>query len=186
MKFKRNSKNISKKDEAFVYARIGMALISAQRVEYITGQLLEHLAEFDNELYNITAEDFLYQKGLKKPKKTLGQIFKLLKLKPEFMIDSVLNDYSKRRNIIIHNFWVSHLNTKSVEQVTKAITFCNEFGKFSDVLESFFKGFLYNLSMYHTNKHRQDLNIESWEKDYRFFKIVLEQKDFIQENNDEK
>ena len=45
-------------DEAYVYARIGMALVSVQRVEFVTGQLLELLAEFDKDIYGVTTSDF--------------------------------------------------------------------------------------------------------------------------------
>ena len=35
-----------------------MALVSAQRVEFVTGQLLELLAEFDKDIYGVTTSDF--------------------------------------------------------------------------------------------------------------------------------
>jgi hypothetical protein len=40
---KEDSSRMTEKD--FVFSRVGMALISAQRVELITGKLLEYLIE---------------------------------------------------------------------------------------------------------------------------------------------
>jgi len=41
-------------DKDFVYSRIGMALVAAQRVEFVTSQLVLHLIEFDRTVYGIT------------------------------------------------------------------------------------------------------------------------------------
>ena len=67
--------------EEFVYSRIGMAMISAQRVEYLTGELLNLLIEFDKDVYRITTTEFLEISPKSNTAcKTLGNIFKLLKL----------------------------------------------------------------------------------------------------------
>lgn len=168
-------------DEAYVYARIGMALVSAQRVEFVTGQLLELLAEFDKDIYGITTSDFLNHKDLKKRNKTLGQIFKLLKLNPKLVIETVLDEYRDKRNLLVHNFWGSYLNTKSLEQARVAVEFCYEFGMLSNALESFFKGFLYFLSLRHVSNGSQlDDSMKNWKNDFTFFMEALKKKDFVQ------
>ena len=93
----------------FVYSRIGMALISAQRVEFLTSRLLNLLTEFDKDVYGITTSEFL-EKSSKSSKayKTLGTIFNLLKLNPKLVIEDELNDYLKKRNLFVHNFFGIH------------------------------------------------------------------------------
>ena len=46
-------------DDTFAYSRIGMALISAQRVEFMACELVDHLIEFDKDIYEITTSIFL-------------------------------------------------------------------------------------------------------------------------------
>lgn len=69
--------------ERYLFERIGIALISAQRVEVITAKLLEYLYEFREHLSPFTADEFLAttKNGIK-ARKTLGEIFKILKLNP--------------------------------------------------------------------------------------------------------
>lgn len=69
-------------NEDFVYSRIGMALISAQRVEFVTGELLTHLIEFDKEVYGITSSDFLdNSKKSKKSNNDARSNFQAIKVK---------------------------------------------------------------------------------------------------------
>lgn len=71
------------KEEDFVYSRIGMVLISTQRVEFVTGQILELLTEFSDVYRITTGEFFALSAKSKKAVKTLGSIFRLLKLNPK-------------------------------------------------------------------------------------------------------
>ena len=90
----------------FLYLRIGMALIATQRVEFLTSQLLELLVEFDKSFYRITTDEFLRKSSKSKSAyKTLGAIFKLLKLNPKLIIEDELEDYLQKRNLFVHNFW---------------------------------------------------------------------------------
>jgi hypothetical protein len=136
--------------EDVVYSKIGAALVSAQRVELIAGQILEFL-EDHGEVYGIMTEDFTSnsEKSKKLRKKTLGQIFKFLKLNPKLVLADELDEYARLRNILAHKFFTSHLNTKSDEQMWRAIQFCYAFGRFSNRMEKFFKGFLCFLSLRH-------------------------------------
>jgi hypothetical protein len=167
-------------DENYVYSRIGMALISTQRVEFITGKLLENLIEFDKTVYGITTAEFLEHSSKSKDAvKTLGTIFKLLKLNPKLVVEDELNDYLKQRNLFIHNFWEIYLNTKSVEQATKAVDFCYDFGRFSDRVTSFFKGFLFFLALRHfKDREHIDPDLKMWDKDFDYFMISLDKKCF--------
>lgn len=165
-------------DEDYVYSRIGMALISAQRVEFITGKLLENLIEFDKTVYGITTAEFLEHSSKSKDAiKTLGSIFKLLKLNPKLIVENELNDYLKQRNLFVHKFWETYLNTKSVEQATKAVVFCYDFGQFSDRLTSFFKGFLFFLALRHVkDRDHIDSDLKMWDKDFDYFLKSLDKK----------
>jgi hypothetical protein len=136
--------------EDVVYSKIGAALISAQRVEFATGQLLELLEEH-GEIYGVMTEEFISysEKSKKLRKKTLGQIFKSLKLNPTLVIADELDEYARLRNILVHNFFQTHLSTKSNEQMWRVMEFCYAFGRFSNRMEKFFKGFIYFLSLRH-------------------------------------
>jgi hypothetical protein len=128
--------------EDFLYSRIGIALLSAQRVEFLTGQLLEYLIEFDKDVYGFTSTEFFEKsKKSKSAFKTLGSIFNLLKLNPTLVIEDELNEYLKQRNLFVHTFWLKLLTPKSNEKAKKALNFCYDFGKHSERVESFFKGF---------------------------------------------
>lgn len=136
--------------EDIVYSKIGAALISAQRVEFVAGQLLKLLEEH-GQIYGITTEDFTSssEKSKKLRKKTLGQIFRFLKLNPKLVIADELDEYARLRNILAHKFFQTHLNTKSDEQMWRVMEFCYAFGRFSNRMEKFFKGFLYFLALRH-------------------------------------
>ena len=103
-------------DKNFVFSRIGMALVSAQRVEFITNQLVSHLSEFDSDIYGITGEEFLAatQKA-NLARATLGKIFTLLKLNSTLVIEDELDEYLAKRNMLVHGFWRKYLNCISVE-----------------------------------------------------------------------
>jgi len=165
-------------EEAFVYSRIGMALVSAQRVEFIAGQILDHLTEFDKEVYGVTTEEFL-SKSAKSAQttKTLGQIFVLLKLNPKLVIEDELDSYRDMRNTFAHGFWRKYLYEKSEQQTKMAVDFCYKFGRFSERLESFFKGFIFFLALRHVkDKNSLNAEIRGWEKDFDFFITILREK----------
>ena len=167
---------ITAADEDYVYSRIGMVLISVQRLEFLTGKLLENLVEFDKTVYGITTSEFLEHSTKSKDAiKTLGKIFKLLKLNPKLVVETELNDYLKQRNFFVHKFWETYLNEKSVEQATKAVAFCYDFGQFSDRLTSFFKGFLFFLALRHVkDRDHVDDELKLWDRDFEYFLSSLD------------
>lgn len=164
--------------EDVVYSKIGAALVSAQRVEFIAGQILALLEEH-GEVYGIMTEDFTSnsEKSKKIRKKTLGQIFKILKLNPKLVIADELDEYARLRNILVHKFFQTHLNTKSDEQMWRVMQFCYSFGRFSNRMEKFFKGFLYFLSLRHV-KDMYDLpdEIQKMRDSFEYFMKSLDDK----------
>jgi len=168
--------------EDFVYSRIGMALVSAQRVEYLTGQLLELLVEFDKDVYGITTSEFLEKSAKSKSAfKTLGAIFTLLKLNPKLVIEDELNGYLKKRNLFVHKFWITYLSGISDNKAKEGVDFCYDFGQHSDRISSFFKGFIYFLALRHV-KERDDLDsrIKQWDRDFEYFMTSSQQKTLAQ------
>lgn len=161
--------------EDFVYSRIGMALISVQRVEYVTGQILEYLSEYDKSLYGITTDEFLKQVAKSKNgKRTLGAIFKLLKLNPKLVIEEELDSYLKKRNVFVHQFWGKILNETDGKE---GVDFCYDFGRQSNKIESFFKGLLYFLALNHVkDRGHLDSEIKKWDKDFEYFISSLKRK----------
>jgi len=150
------SLNIEFSKEDVVYSKIGAALVSAQRVESIAGKLLEFL-EHHGHGYSLMTEDFISisEKSKNERKKTLGRIFSLLKLNPKLIISDELDEYARLRNILVHKFYQTHLQTKSNEQMWKVMEFCYAFGRFSNRIEKFFEGFLYFLAI----QDLDDLNL---------------------------
>lgn len=95
--FLRNENQLVMSKNDLVYSKIGMALISAQRVEFITGKLVGYLTEFNQSFATITTEEFLAQTAKSKNgKRTLGTIFNLLKLNPKLVIEKELDTYLKK------------------------------------------------------------------------------------------
>jgi hypothetical protein len=165
-------------EQDFVFSRIGMALVSAQRVEFITNQLIDHLREFDKDIYGLTGQEFLDSSQKSNLARiTLGGIFKILKLNPKLVVEDELDEYLGKRNILIHGFWRNYLNTISEEQAKRAIDFCNDFGRHSERIESFFKGFMFFLVLRHV-KDRNTVTGEAkkWEKDFDYFIASLLEK----------
>ena len=163
-------------DEDYVYSRIGMALISSQRLEFITGHLLEHLIEFDKDIYGITTEEFFQQSSKSKQVvRTLGNIFKFLKLNPKLVIANELDEYLEKRNVFIHRFWEKYLFSKTEENAMAAVDFCYDFGRSSDRITDFFKGFLFFLALRHVkDRNHLDKDMKFWDKDFEYFLSSLD------------
>lgn len=158
-------------DEKYVYSRIGMALVSAQKVEFITGQLVLFLAEFDENIYGLSGKEFWEQSSkAQKARMTLGHIFKLLKLNPKLVIEHELNEYLRKRNILAHEFLMKYLYGKSANEAHEAVEFCNDFGKQSTLLMRFFRGFLFFLALRHV-KDRSELDddFQTCSDDFDYF-----------------
>jgi len=153
-------------DYNYAYARIGMALISAQRVEYVVSKIVDYLRNFDD-FHELTTEKFLTNSiKINIERATLGQVFILLKLNPDIVIEKEFDKYKNDRNILVHSFWIKYLHTKSDKQVIEAVSFCNTFGKFSNKVERFFSGLLYKIS---EDLGGVDSTMELRKLDYEYF-----------------
>jgi len=83
----------------------------------------------------------------------------------------------KKRNLFIHKFYETYLTTKSVKQAIKAVEFCYDFGRFSDRVTSFFKGFLFFLALRHVkDRDHIDPDLKMWDKDFEYFMRSLDKK----------
>ena len=165
-------------DKDFVFSRIGMALVSAQRVEYITNKLVSHLREFDEDVYQITGQEFLEaSKKANLARLTLGNIFKLLKINSSLVIKEELDDYLGKRNMLVHGFWENYLHTMSLAQAKMAIDFCYDFGRQSDRIESFFKGFIFCLALRNVDDPSKiDDDLKKWEDDFVYFNGTIQER----------
>jgi hypothetical protein len=154
-----------------VYTKVGMALISAQRVESITKDVLNHLKEFDKDVYGITTNDFLNNsEKSKKARLMLGEIFKQLKLNPKLVIENELDIYLKKRNLLVHNFYTEYLISISDKQVNDALEFCDDFGRNSMKIEAFFRGFIFFLALRHVpDRYSVNEELKLWENDFDYF-----------------
>ena len=161
--------------------RIGMALVSIQRVEFVSKKLVEYLIEFDKEFYGFASKEF--EKKVpsidKLEKYTLGNTLRLLKLNPKLSIESEFDKYRDLRNSFAHGFWTDYLYTKSEQQKIDAINFCFKVGLFSVKMERFFKGFTYLLALRLViDKYHLEPELKEWENDFNFFMNALDQKTF--------
>jgi hypothetical protein len=172
-------------DKDLVYTRMGMALVSAQQVEFITNQLIAPLREFDKDIYGITGEEFLAASPKANiARANLGNIFKLLKLDSNLAIEEELNEYLSNRNLLVHNFWKHFLDSTSLPQMRRAIDFCYDFGKQSERLESFFKGFLFFLALRHVEDRTTiDDELKKLEKDFDYFIAALPERRLKDKNS---
>ncbi len=169
-----------------VYERIGMALISTQRVEFVSKNLVKYLKLVDRELSGISSSEFLKQTPNvdKLGKYTLGRIFTLLKLNPNISLENEFNEYLDLRNKFVHSFWIKYLNTTSENQKKSAIDFCFEIGKYSVEMESFFKGLTYLLALTHVkDKSKMDSELMKWENDFNFFRQSMQNGTFRMKKN---
>ena len=162
-------------DKDFVFSRIGMALISTQRVEYFATILTSHLKEFDERVYGITGPQFLEKsKKANLARATLGKVFTLLKLTPKLVLEEELNAYLAKRNLLVHDFWENYLDSYSVDQAKRAVDFCYDFGRRSEKLESFFRGFIFFLGLRHVeNIDKIDKELKAWKVDFDYFMLAL-------------
>lgn len=160
-------------NQDFVYSKIGMALVSTQRVEFLTGELLKTLEYLDDSLASYTTEEFLAdsKKSKKIRHKTLGMIFRQLKLNPSLVHAKELDEYLNLRNVFVHKFWIEYLQNRSDEEIKGAIDYCYEFGQKSTKLESFFKGLVYSLQRHLSESLNISMSEETlkWRKDYEYF-----------------
>lgn len=165
-------------DKDFVFSRIGMALVSAQRVEYFATILTSHLKEFDESVYGITGPEFLAKsKKANLARATLGNVFTLLKLTPKLVLEEELNAYLAKRNLLVHSFWEKYLDSYSVDQAKRAVDFCYDFGRQSEKLESFFRGFIFFLGLRHVEDiDKIDDELKSWRNDFDYFMSALQSK----------
>jgi hypothetical protein len=172
---------MTKINDEYIYSRIGMALVSAQRVEFITGQLLEVLETFDGGAYKITTNEFLERTAKsKKAIKTLGTIFALLKLNPKLIIEDELDDYLKKRNLFVHRFWYAYMQTKDEKQGKIIVDFLYDFGRHSERIESFFKGFVYFLTLrFVKDRDHLPLELKGWSENFEYFMNSLENKKLL-------
>lgn len=165
--------------DEFVYSRIGMALVSAQRVEYLTGSLVNFLIEFNEDFRGLATADFLdkSEKFKARRKPTLGTIFNQLTLTPKLILADDLDEYVEKRNILVHKLWKEYMFSRSDEQIEKIIGFCNNFGRLSEHLEKFFKGFIYFIKLRYApaDLELDDPN-EKWSKEFDYFIFPLGQK----------
>jgi len=149
-----------------------MALVSVQRVEFVSKNLVQYLKLMDKNLLGLSSNEFLKQTPSieKIAKITLGRIFTLLKLNPKISLEKEFNEYVALRNKFVHNYWTEYLDTKSEEQKKRAIDFCYEIGKYSVEMESFFRGLTYLVALRHVeDKSGLDSKFIKWEIDFEFF-----------------
>jgi hypothetical protein len=136
----------------------------------------------DKDVYNLTTAEFLEQSAKsKRAHRTLGAIFRLHKLNPTLVIEDELDQYLLKRNVFVHKFWKAYLPNKKGETTKKAIEFCYDFGKHSDRLSSFFKGFLYFLALHHVNDRSQlEPEISQWADDFEYFTTSLKKNKLVE------
>ena len=80
-----------------------------------------------------------------------------------------------KRNLLAHNFWQTFLRKDSEGKET--IAFCYDFGRHSEKIESFFKGFIYFLSLRLVkNANSLDPEIKKWNDDFDYFILSLKEK----------
>jgi len=165
---------------------IGSALISCQKVEFMTYGLISHFKNIQHEkkFRKLSPQVFLDDSAESKEirKHTLGQLFKLLKDKNVAYIHDRLDDYLTKRNILIHEllreFYKDNNNEINDSRVKE---FCIEIIETSNKLEKFFKGFLYQLTLFSMENTDFKLPKEIGEiaNEYNYFLNCILKEDLI-------
>ena len=100
----------------------------------------------------------------------MGSIFKLLKLNPNLVIVEELDNYLKKRNILVHHFFTNYLDKKALKHAQRAAKFCDDYLKDSARMESFFQGFLNYLQLPWTKEgEEQIIAYELMDDDFPYF-----------------
>jgi hypothetical protein len=162
----------------YVHSRLGMAIVSAQRVEFVTKLMLEFLSDFDKSVFGITTKEFLEhsEKAKSIRNQTLGMAFKKLKLNPQLVPVIDIDKYLEMRNFLVHRFWIDYLEKKDSQRIKEGVDFCYEFGRLSMKVESYFRGFFYFLNLKLSTKLNKaiDSGSDYMKPDYLYFQNVLE------------
>lgn len=115
---------------------------------------------------------------MKLRKQTLGQIFNVLKKEADILIlTDELDNYLKRRNLLIHDLWRTYYrNDSSTYSKSEAINFCKTFLEDSSKYENFYKGFLYSIARYVAKANKLSIpeNITLYREHNRYFISCLQ------------
>ena len=169
--------------ETETYYWIGNALISGQRVEFLTHGIISHFKDLnqDKEFKNLTPRMFLdnTNEAQKTRKQTLGQIFRILKQNDSLAIVESLNDYLLKRNLLVHGLWREYFrdNYKSDEH-SNGIQFCKDFIDKSAKMENFYKGLLYAMVKHVSSISQVEIpqSLGKFENKYSYFINCLNHK----------
>src|SRR5690606_12498378 len=111
----------------------------------------------------------------KNGQRTLGSFFLLLKLNSNLIIEEELDAYLEKRNLLAHDFWTKFLQRNSDGK--DGVEFCYDFGRHSEKIESFFKGFLYFLALRHVqDRDHLEPVLKLLSDDFDYFISSLQQK----------
>lgn len=168
------------------YSLIGLALISCQRVEFLTLGIVSHFNSIksDKRFKKLSPEAFLddTSEGRKVRKQTLGQVFRILKQENKVAISDKLDDYLECRNILVHELWRKYLKDRNSNNAYPDLAqFCKTFIEKSSKVEKFYKGFLYIMALSISLKGNVEIPpyIIEFKNHYYYFLECLDNQDFI-------
>ena len=76
------------------------------------------------------------------------------------------------------------MDSISVEQAKRAVDFCYDFGRQSERIESFFKGFIFFIALRHVEERTKvDDELKKWDKDFDYFITTLNDKRLKEKSN---
>ena len=166
-----------------LYTLCGVTMIQIQKSEFsmlgMVSLMKENLLKTDKSFKNLNPTRFLSDlpSDRKYRRQTLGQIIGFLKINLKIFNPDSLDEYLKKRNDFIHNFWNDYLKNKN-DKIT-AIRFVISVLKDSMKWESIFKGFIYIV----IKSLEKEFNLESNKHEHlapycqSFIDAVLENKE---------
>jgi len=168
------------------YRLIGLALISCQRVEFLTLGVVSHFNNIraDEQFKKLTPKAFLddTSDGRKVRKQTLGQVFRILKQDEKLAISDKLDDYLECRNILVHELWRKYLKDENSNNTYPELEqFCKTFIDKSSKVEKFYKGLVYIMALSISLKSNVEVpsNIKEFKNHYYYLLECLDNQDFI-------
>ena len=154
-----------------VYARIGMALVSIQRVERACKYLIICLKIADKKTKFFSSEEFLERSNLDKlDRYTLGSLFRLLNLNRNIGLEKEFSAYLRLRNSFVHSFSTEYLTGHSELQKMRAIDACFEIGRLSQKMERYIRGITYYFAFSCIKDHSKiDSSVFGGKEDYELY-----------------
>ena len=160
---------VANDDEVRECARLGAAILGAQRVEFLLYGVVSHLAEVrrneSKRFKSLDPEKFL-RGDLDDLKATLGQLVR--EFGDKLLLTTVdLENFVNDRNLIAHNYWrLTKANLRGAQRLQDPEGFLTEFAERCSYWERVLRGLVAVMKRENARKLGEDANLSEEEHTY--------------------